>query len=64
MLGVDLAAIMEAAVTEKLERLEAKRFGKTKKPRKSLEEVDTLARWARYLRPGEALRVGARRGSM
>ncbi|GMR22655.1 MAG: hypothetical protein BMS9Abin37_1019 [Acidobacteriota bacterium] len=39
--GVDLAAIMEAAVTEKLDRLEAKRFGKTKKPRKSLEEADT-----------------------
>ena len=41
MPGVDLAAIMEAAVTEKLERLEAKRLGKTKKPRKSLEEADT-----------------------
>ena len=41
MPGVDLAAIMEAAVTEKLERLEAKRFGKTKNPRKSLEEADT-----------------------
>ena len=40
MPGVDLASVMEAAVTEKLERLEAKRFGKTKKPRKSLEEVD------------------------
>ena len=38
---VDLASIMEAAVTEKLERLEAKRFGKTKKTRKSLEEADT-----------------------
>jgi len=41
MPGADLAAIMEAAVTEKLERLEAKRFGKTKKPRKSLEDADT-----------------------
>ena len=41
MPGVDLATIMEAAVTEKLGRLEAKRFGKTKKPRKSLEEADT-----------------------
>ena len=41
MPGVDLAAIMEAAVTEKLERLEAKRYGKTKKPRKSLDEADT-----------------------
>ena len=35
------ASIVEAAVTEKLERLEAKRFGKTKKPRKSLEDADT-----------------------
>ncbi len=41
MPGVDLASVMEAAVSEKLERLEAKRFGKTKKPRKSLEEADT-----------------------
>ena len=32
MPGNDLASIVDAAVTEKLERLEAKRFGKTKKP--------------------------------
>ena len=31
----DLAAIIDAAVTEKLERLEARRFAKTKAPRKS-----------------------------
>jgi 5-methylcytosine-specific restriction endonuclease McrA len=37
----DLAAVIDAAVTEKLERLEAKRFGRTKSPRKSLEETDT-----------------------
>jgi len=37
----DLGAIIEAAVTEKLERLEAKRFGKTKAPRKGLAETDT-----------------------
>ena len=37
----DLAAIIEEAVTEKLERLEAKRFGKTKAPRKSVEETGT-----------------------
>jgi hypothetical protein len=37
----DLAAVIEEAVTEKLERLESKRFGKTKTPRKSLEESDT-----------------------
>jgi len=37
----DLAAIIEEAVTEKLERLEAKRLGKTKTLRKSVEEADT-----------------------
>ena len=37
----DLAAIMEEAVTEKLERLESKRFAKTKAHRKSLEQTDT-----------------------
>jgi hypothetical protein len=37
----DLGAIIEEAVTEKLERLEAKRFAKTKTPRKRLEETDT-----------------------
>ena len=33
----DLAAIIDAAVTEKLERLEAKRIGKTSRPRKNAE---------------------------
>ena len=37
----DIAAVIEEAVTEKLERLEAKRFGKTKTPRKSLDKTDT-----------------------
>ena len=37
----DLAALIEEAVTEKLERLESKRFGKTRAPRKSLEQTDT-----------------------
>ncbi len=37
----DLASIIEEAVTEKLERLESKRFGKTKKPRRSLEKTNT-----------------------
>jgi len=37
----DLAAIIEEAVTEKLERLEAKRFAKTKSPRKSVGQTDT-----------------------
>jgi 5-methylcytosine-specific restriction endonuclease McrA len=37
----DIAAVIDDAVTEKLERLEAKHFGKTKTPKKSLEEADT-----------------------
>ena len=37
----DLGAIIEAAVTEKLERLEARRLGKTKSPRKSLADTNT-----------------------
>ncbi len=37
----DLAAIVEVAVTEKLERLEAKRFAEIKARRKSLDETDT-----------------------
>ena len=41
MPGSDLASVVEAAVTEKIERLEAKRFGKTKKPRTSLEDANT-----------------------
>jgi len=39
----DIASIIEEAVTEKLERLESKRFGKAKAPRKNLEETDTSA---------------------
>ena len=41
MPGCDLAAIIEEAVTEKLERAEARRFGKTKTPRKSLDSTAT-----------------------
>jgi hypothetical protein len=37
----DLARIIDIAVTEKLQRVEAKRFGKTKAPRKELGETDT-----------------------
>ncbi len=44
----DLGAIIEQAVSEKLERLEAKRFGKTRSPRKTLAETDTKAS-SRYL---------------
>ncbi len=39
--GGDLASIIDTAVSEKLERLEAKRYGKTNKPRKNLEDADT-----------------------
>src|SRR3990172_5573611 len=41
LMNQDLASVIEAAVNEKLEKLEAKRFGKTRKPSKSLEETDT-----------------------
>ena len=37
----DLGAIIEAAVTEKLERLEARRFAATSHPRKALSRADT-----------------------
>ena len=39
--GSDLASVIDAAVSEKLERLEAKRFGKTKNPRTNVEDADT-----------------------
>lgn len=45
----DLAAILEDAVTEKLERLEAKRFGRTRAPRKGLAETATSAPSSRYI---------------
>jgi hypothetical protein len=37
----DLAVIIERAVTEKLERLEARRFAKTRAPRKTLAKADS-----------------------
>jgi len=37
----DLAAVIDRAVTDKLERLEARRFGTTAAPRKMHEEADT-----------------------
>ncbi len=40
----DLAAIIDAAVSEKLERLEAQRYGKAKSPRTTLSGVDTSPR--------------------
>ena len=44
----DLAKIIDAAVTEKLERLEAKRFAKTKKPRQRLAQTDATPK-SRYI---------------
>jgi hypothetical protein len=38
---VDLAAVIEQAVTEKLERLEARRFAQTRAPRKGPAETNT-----------------------
>ena len=40
----DLAVIIDAAVTEKLERLEARRFARTKAPRKALSGSETSPR--------------------
>jgi hypothetical protein len=37
----DLAALIDIAVTEKLQRLEARRFARTEAPRKTLRETDT-----------------------
>jgi len=44
----DVATIVERAVSEKLERLEARRFAKTTAPRKTLPQTDTTST-ARYL---------------
>ena len=48
LMGKDLATVIETAVTEKLERLEAKRYGESKSPRKTLEETDTSPK-SRYM---------------
>ncbi len=39
--GSDLRSVIDVAVSEKLERLEAKRFGKTNHPRSNVEDADT-----------------------
>jgi hypothetical protein len=44
LLREDLATTIETAVAEKLERLEAKRFARTKTPRRTLEATDTSPR--------------------
>jgi hypothetical protein len=42
--GEDLAEAIEAAVTERVERLEARKYGSTKSPRKTLADTDTWPR--------------------
>ena len=44
----DLAKVIDVAVTRELERLEAKRFGKSKTPRKRLTQTDTRPK-SRYI---------------
>jgi hypothetical protein len=48
MVEGDLEAVIEAAVTEKLEKLEARRFAATKKPRKDVAASDTAPK-SRYI---------------
>jgi len=55
----DLAAIIEQAVTEKLQRLEARRFAATKTPRRGLLESDTSP-GSRYI-PAAVRRVVCQR---
>jgi hypothetical protein len=45
----DLARILEAAVTEALERREARRFAKVKTPRKTIADTDTSVSSSRYI---------------
>ncbi len=59
LMNEDLATVIEAAVTEKLERLEAKRIGAAKRPRKTLDESG-LAPSSRYI-PAPVKRVVWRR---
>jgi hypothetical protein len=57
----DLTTIIEEAVSEKLERLESKRYGKTRAPRKRVEETDTSAS-SRYIPAAVKRSVYARDG--
>ena len=60
----DLAAIIEEAVTEKLERLEARRFARTKAPRKALADGPTRAGITPRAGRRPAGRARARRGPL
>ncbi len=62
LMGEDLAAVIEAAVTEKLERLESKRYAVTKRPRKTLDETDTTPS-SRYMPAAVRRAVRKRDGS-
>ena len=58
----DLAAIVEQAVTEKLERLESRRFGRTKTPGKALPVRNTsLSESGTFPAAGEGLPSAGRR---
>ena len=59
----DLAAIIEHAVTEKLERLEARRFARTATPRKSLPGADDLSPSSRSIPAAVKRAVCERDGS-
>ena len=61
LLRTDLATVIEAAVTEKLERLEATRFGLTRAPRRTLGTSDLSGR-SRYLPAAVRRTVRARDG--
>jgi hypothetical protein len=50
----DLAALIEDAVTEKLQRLEARRFGRTEKPRQTRRERETASGAALATTPNAA----------
>ncbi len=58
----DLASIIEAAVTEKLQRLEARRFARTSAPRKTLAKANTMASSSRYIPAAVRRIVHARDG--
>jgi hypothetical protein len=45
----DLGRILEIAVTEAVERREARRFGKTSRPRKTLAQTDTTPSSSRHV---------------
>jgi 5-methylcytosine-specific restriction endonuclease McrA len=48
LMQAELAEVIEAAVTEKIERLEGKKYAQTKTPRKSLQQTDTSPK-SRYV---------------